>query len=81
MSKKPLVIDAEFAVVSGPFRVGDEHPTQKGWYYTDKIGRNGERLWYKPPGPFSRWVRRIAGFLYVAIILFAIIVTIVTGGI
>lgn len=64
MSKKPLVTDAEFEVVSGPFRVGDEHPTQKGWYYTDKIGRHGERLWYKPPGPISRWVRRIALFMY-----------------
>lgn len=64
MSKKPLVTDAEFEVVSGPFRVGDEHPTQKGWYYTDKIGRHGERLWYKPPGPISRWVRRVALFMY-----------------
>lgn len=79
MSKKPLVTDAEFEVVSGPFRVGDEHPTQKGWYYTDKIGRKGERLWYRPPGPISRWIRRLALIAYFSMMAFAIIITLIMG--
>lgn len=58
-------IDADFEVVSGPFRVGDEHPTQKGWFFTDKVGRRGEPLWYRPPGFVSRWVRRIAAAIIV----------------
>lgn len=64
MAGKTKIIDADFEVVSGPLRVGDEHPIQKGWYLTDKVGRSGEPLWYKPPSTFSRWVRRAALILF-----------------
>lgn len=60
------VIDAEFEVVGGPLRVGDEHPTVKGWYWTGRYDRKGVGLWYKPPGLISRWVRKIALWLYLA---------------
>lgn len=62
-------IDADFEVVSGPFRVGDEHPTQKGWFFTDKVGRHGEPLWYRPPGFISRWVYRIAATIAVVTVV------------
>lgn len=64
MGVRPRVIDAEFEVVGGPLRVGDEHPTQKGWYLTDQVDRHGNVLWYKPPSTFSKWVRRVAAALF-----------------
>lgn len=73
-------IDAEFEVVSGPLRVGDEHPIRKGWFLTDKVGRHGEPLWYKPPGPVSRWIRRIGVIGYLALMALGIGSTILTNG-
>lgn len=64
MAGKLKIIDADFEVVSGPLRVGDEHPIRKGWYLTDKLGKRGEPLWYQPPSPASKWVRRIALILF-----------------
>lgn len=64
MGERRRVIDAEFEVVGGPLRVGDEHPIRKGWYLTDQVDRHGNRLWYKPPSTFSRWVRRVALVLF-----------------
>lgn len=58
------VIDADFDYVAGPMRVGDEHPTRRGWLYTGRHDRRGVLLWYKPPGRFSWWVRRIALTIY-----------------
>lgn len=54
----PKVIDAEFDVVDGPYRVGDEHRERRGWFLTDKIGKHGEPLWYKPPSRVWVWIRR-----------------------
>lgn len=72
MAGKTKIIDAEFEVVGGPLRVGDEHPIQKGWYLTDKVGRDGNALWYKPPGPVSVWVRRIAWVIYIGLMVIGI---------
>ena len=60
-------IDAEFEVVSGPLRAGDEHPIRKGWYLTDKLDRKGNALWYKPPGTISKWIRRIGIGVYLGL--------------
>lgn len=57
-------------------RPGDEHPTRKGWYLTDKIGSDNVPLWYKPPHPFWRWFRIGLFTLWAGAILFAIVVTI-----
>lgn len=73
-------VDAEFEVVSGPLRVGDEHPIRKGWYLTDKIGRKGEVLWYKPPSTFSKWVRRVALATYFGLMAIGIGSVIFLGG-
>jgi hypothetical protein len=54
MQDKPI-IDAEFEVVDGPYRVGDEHREKRGWYLTDLIGKHGEQLWFKPPN--QTWAR------------------------
>lgn len=66
------VIDADYEVISGPLRVGDEHPTRKGWYLTDQVGADGNALWFKPPGPFSRWIRRIAIFIWIAAVVLGV---------
>jgi hypothetical protein len=52
---KEKIIDAEYELVSGPLRPGDEHPVRKGWYYTGRWNTGGQALWYRPPMPF--WKR------------------------
>lgn len=74
------VIDTEFEYVSGPMRVGDEHPTQKGWYYTGRYNRRGVLLWYKPPGPISRGIRRGALILFWGMIAFGVVVSALFDG-
>lgn len=68
MGKKPRTTDAAFEYVAGPMRPGDEHPRHPGWFFVGTRGRRGEWLWYKPPGLISRWIRRIAAWLYVLMI-------------
>lgn len=65
--------------VSGPMRLGDEHPTRKGWFYTGKRDRNGVLLWYKPPGPVSRWVRRIGIIGYLTLMAFGVGIAFLMG--
>lgn len=64
----PKVRNAEFEYVCGPMRVGDEHPSHPNWFYTGRRNRRGVLLWYRPPGPISRWVRRIIFAVYFALV-------------
>ena len=73
MAGQHKIIDADFEVVSGPLRVGDEHPTRKGWYLTDKVSRKGEALWYKPPSAPSKWIRRVALALFALLMALGIL--------
>lgn len=75
MTRKPLITDAEFEVVDGPYRVGDESREKPGWYLTDKVGRHGEPLWYRPPGLISKWIGRLGWIVYLGLMAFGIIVT------
>lgn len=50
----PKIIDVEFEVISGPYRIGDEHATRKRWYWTGKYDAAGTPLWYRPPR-FNKW--------------------------
>lgn len=68
MALKPRITDAEFEVVSGPYRVGDENRVKRGWFLTDRVGKRGEPLWYRPPGKVSKWIRRIGIAAYVGCI-------------
>ncbi len=54
---------------------GDEHPTKKGWFLTDKLGSRKEPLWYKPPSRLSVWVRRIALWTWIGLIGTGIVVS------
>lgn len=74
---RPKIIDAEYEVVDGPYRVGDEHRERKGWYLTDQLDKDGLPVWYKPPGRISRWVRRIGLVMYVGPIILGILAMIV----
>jgi hypothetical protein len=79
MTKKPLITDADFEVVDGPYRVGDENREKRGWYLTDKIGKRGEALWYRPPGLISKWIRRIGLTVYASIFIFGIAIALIMG--
>ena len=59
--------------------VGDEHPTRKGWFLVEQIGRRGEPLWYRPPSRFSVWVKRITTILYFGIIAMGFFAAIYLG--
>ena len=75
----PEVIDADFEVVSGPLRVGDEHPTQKGWFLTDQVDRRGRPLWYKPP--HVAWkIIRTACWVIVGLLVLLACVGVLTEG-
>lgn len=54
MPKRPKIIDAEFEVIEGPYRIGDEHRTRKRWYWTGTYNKRGVPLWYRPPR-FNKW--------------------------
>jgi len=45
-------IDAEFEVIHAPLRLGDPHPTRKGWRYVGSDLKTGATYWYVPP---RRW--------------------------
>ena len=52
--KHPKIIDAEFEVIEGPYRIGDEHRTRKRWRWTGLYDKRGVPLWYRPPR-FNKW--------------------------
>jgi hypothetical protein len=67
------VVDADYEYVAGPMRVGDEHPSHPGWQYTGQRDRKGNLLWYKPPGAISRWIRRVAIGMWLALMVLGMI--------
>lgn len=75
MRTEPLITDAEYEVVDGPYRVGDENREKRGWYLTDRIGKRGEQLWYRPPGLISKWIGRLGWIVYLSLMAFGILVT------
>lgn len=38
------IIDAEFEVVRGPPKIGERHPTRRGWYFTGDYDPYGTPL-------------------------------------
>lgn len=77
MGKKPPVTDADFEVVDGPYRVGDENRDRRGWFLTEKTGRNGEALWYKPPGKISKFIRNAGLTVYIGCIVLGFVVMVI----
>lgn len=55
------IVDAEFTVVSGGLRVGDEHPTEKGWYFTGRTDDAGHPVFMRSAAWFQ--ARRRKRFL------------------
>lgn len=52
--------DAEFEVIKGEYRTGEESRTRPGWYYTGRRDARGNQLWYRPPLLQRRFFRRLA---------------------
>lgn len=76
MSNKPLITDAEFEVIEGPYRIGDEHRKRKRWFWTGTFDRKGVPLWYRPPR-FNKWqfaLVWIAGLTAAFVIVVALMV-------
>jgi hypothetical protein len=69
----PKTIDADFEIVSGPYRVGDRHPRKRRWRYTGHHGADGVVLWYRPPIVSKAAIRRGACIFGVScLVLFAV---------
>lgn len=62
MQKRSKIIDADFEIISGPYRVGDPHPTKRRWQWTGRYDRKGRPLWYRPPR-FNRYQLAALGFV------------------
>lgn len=54
VQQRPKIVDAEFEVIEGPYRIGDEHRTRKRWFWTGAFDQHGVPLWYRPPR-FNKW--------------------------
>ena len=77
--RREKVIDADFELVSGPFREGDEHPDKPGWYWTGKKDEHGDWLWYQPPNRYWLWVRRLAWTIWIGSIVGGILLALIFG--
>lgn len=53
-SPAPQITDAEFRVVRGPYRAGDESPRHKGWYFIGRFNAQGDPLFIRKPKPYWR---------------------------
>jgi hypothetical protein len=62
------IVDAEYEVVGGPYRVGEEHRREKGWYFTGKYDRDGHPYFIRSARWF-RWRGRMWALLYIALCL------------
>lgn len=75
------ITDAEFEVVGGPYRVGEQHRKRRGWYFTGRYDAEGEALWMRHPSWWKRraLVRRmggIPGLIFAAMMLAAGLATV-----
>lgn len=55
VSDAKQIIDADFDVVGGPYRVGDEHRAERGWYFTGRYNSAGHPYFMRHPN----WWRRL----------------------
>ena len=80
--KREQIIDAEFEVVGGPYRVGDEHRREKGWFFTGRYDAEGWPLFQRAPLPYWKSFRSIGWWfviIYVAAVLLLIGVALVAS--
>jgi hypothetical protein len=74
-----LITDADFEVVRGPYRVGEEHRRHKGWYFIGAYDADGDPLFARKPAPYWRTVPGIAQLiLFAAFAVIAITAAIAT---
>lgn len=69
-SPAPQITDAEFQVVRGPYRAGDESPRYKGWYFTGRFNGDGDPLFIRKPVPY--W-RSFQGLVFAGIGIFLLL--------
>lgn len=78
ITKKDQVRDADFTVVSGPYRVNEEHRKRRGWFFTGLYDANGDPLFYNRRFfARRRFIRRIAnGYLILFAALVALLIVV-----
>ena len=63
----PPVIDAEYVVVSGPYRIGEEHRKHRHWHFTGLYDDDGWPLfrWQEPPMDWRpvKWALWLCAFV------------------
>lgn len=74
MTHEPAnITDADFKVVSGPYRIGEEHRREKGWYFTGHYDAAGDPLfmrhprWWRRRAMMRQWPKALAFFTFVVI--------------
>jgi hypothetical protein len=72
---RPKPLKWEHEVIGRRYRIGEEHPKFKGWYFSGAYTHEGRALWSRPPSRLQRWLRYagwalawVAGVLLVMLI-------------
>ena len=53
---QPQPLDWKHEVVGRRYRMGEEHPEYKGWYFSGQYTHEGRALWMRPKSPAERWL-------------------------
>lgn len=64
-------IDADFEVVSGPLRIGEEHPKRRGWRFTGRYDKQGHPLFYSRVRDLRVWMGGITAIGWTLVVLVA----------
>lgn len=58
VTEERAIIEADFEVVGGPYRVGDEHRTEKDWFFTGRYDAEGNPYFIRGRKWWERLIRK-----------------------
>jgi hypothetical protein len=53
---RPQPLDWKHEVIGRRYRMGEEHPEFKGWYFSGQYTYDGRALWMRPDTPSQKWL-------------------------
>jgi hypothetical protein len=53
---QPQTLDWKYEVIGRRYRMGEEHPEYKGWYFSGQYTHEGRALWSRPKTAAERWL-------------------------
>ncbi len=79
---RPQPLDWKYEIIGRRYRIGEEHPEFKGWYFSGQYTREGRALWNRPPSGRDRWLQFVgwAVVWVVGVLLVTVICSWVFGG-